>query len=123
MELRFSVLARNREFSKAMRRIRPRFTPLLEEFARAELENPMHQAILVGITADKGPEFFQEVLNSDGFFQVLAGVQIPASDSSLLNDVFAILRRAAQTCPFSNPDHQTIQTVFNNTQSRVLIPE
>lgn len=120
MELRFSVLARNREFAKAMRRIRPRFAPLLEAFAQTELVNPIHQAILVGVTDDKGPEFFEEVPNSDGFFQVLAGVQMPGSDSILAKEVFGILRRAARACPFSKPDHQTIQVVFDTTESSVL---
>jgi hypothetical protein len=121
MELSFGALARNRSFSKAMHRIRPRFDALLEAFGRTQLVNPIHQAILVGITDDKGPEFFEEVPNRDGYFQVLAGVDLPASDSILARQVFAILRRAAQTCPFSMPDQETIQSVFDMQESSLLV--
>jgi hypothetical protein len=93
---------------------------LEEAFARTELVTPIHQAILVGVTDDKGPEFFEEVPNSDGYFQVLAGVHMPDSDSILTKEVFDILRRAARACPFSKPDHQTIQAVFEATESSVL---
>ncbi len=120
MDLNIGVAARTRAFSKAMARILPRFDPLVEAFARTELVNPIYQAILVGVTDDKGPDFFEEVPNSDGFFQVLAGVHMPTSDSILTKEVFDILRRAARACPFSKPDQQTIQTVFDTVQSSVL---
>src|SRR6266446_6616957 len=119
MELRFSVLARDREFAKAMRRIRPRFASFVEVFATTELVNPIHQAILVGITDDKGPEFFEEVPNKDGFFQVLAGVRMKHSDVDLVKVVFDTLRRAAKACPFSKPDHETIQRVFEDSEAKV----
>ena len=109
MELRFSVLARDREFAKAMRRIRPRFAPLLEAFARTQLVNPIHEAILVGITDEKEAQFFEEVANRDGFFQILAGVHSNYSDLELAKEVFGLLRRAAKTCPFSKPDDAAIQ--------------
>jgi hypothetical protein len=119
MELRFSVLARNREFAQAMRRIRPRFSPLVDVFATTELINPIHEAILVGITDDKGPNFFEEVPNRDGFFQVLAGVDLKQSDEMLVKNVFDTLRRAAIACPFSKPDHGTIQRVFDESEPKV----
>ena len=119
MELRFSVLARDREFGKAMRRIRPRFAPLLVMFAKTTLTDPIHQAILVGLTDDKGPEFFDEVANRDGFFQVLAGVEMKGSDLDLTKEVFGILRRAAKACPFSKPDHETIERVFAQSEAQV----
>lgn len=120
MDLNIGYAARSRAFSKAMARIMPRFDPLVKAIAQTELVNPIHQAILVGVTDDKGPEFFEEVPNSDGFFQVLAGVQMPASDSILTKEVFGILRRATLACPFSKPDHQTMQMVFDTTESSVL---
>jgi hypothetical protein len=64
MELSFSVLARNRQFAKAMRRIRPLFAPLVERFAEADLPSAIHQAILIGITDDKGPAFFKQIFDS-----------------------------------------------------------
>jgi hypothetical protein len=83
------------------------------------LVNPIHEALLVGITDDKGPEFFEEVPNRDGFFQVLAGVQTKGSDLDLTKEVFNILRRAAKACPFSKPDHETIESVFDEFEDKV----
>lgn len=113
MELRFSVLARDRRFAKAMRRIRPRFAQLFEAFANTELANPIHEAILVGITDDQKPPFFEEVPNRDGFFQVLAGCDMKGSDEELTKEVFEILRRAATACPFSEVDHEKTQQIFD----------
>lgn len=120
MELRFSVLARDRHFAKAMRRIRPRFAQLFEAFAKTELANPIHEAILVGITDDQKPPFFEEVPNNDGFFQVLAGCDMPDSDEELTRQVFDVLRRAAAVCPFSKIDHERVQQVFDIEQSAIV---
>src|SRR5215471_5994160 len=106
MQLRFSVLARDRAFSKAMRRVRAKIQPLLDAFEATELNNPIHEAILVGITDDKRPEFFEEVENNDGFFQMLAGCSHRRTDNDLTADVFDILQRAVCRCPFTAPDHE-----------------
>jgi hypothetical protein len=120
MELRFSTVARDRRFSKAMRRIRPRFAPLVEAFALVDLTDSIHQAILVIVTDERGPECFEEMPNSDGFFQVMAGVRIGQSDLELTRDVFCILRRAATLCPFSKPDHETMQRLFDDAEARII---
>ena len=69
MQLRISVLARDRGFSKDMRSVRARLKPLLAAFEAIELDHPIHEAILVGITADKGAELFEQVENNDVFFK------------------------------------------------------
>jgi hypothetical protein len=112
MQLRLSVLARNRAFSKAMRRVRPKIQPLLDAFEATELEHPIHEAILVGITDDKGPEFFEEVENNDGVFQILAGCTHQGTDNELTADVFGILHRAVNLCPFATPDHDKFEALF-----------
>lgn len=119
MDLRFSVLASDRDFARAMRRIRPRFAPLVEAFAKMELLNPIHQAILVGITDTEKTDFFEEVPNRDGYFQVLAGVRVTDSDWDLAKQVLDILRRAATVCPFSKPDHEKIQRVFDAAEGKI----
>ena len=69
MQLRISVLARDRGFSKDMRSVRARLKPLLAAFEAIELDHPIHEAILVGITDDKGAELFEQVENNDVFFK------------------------------------------------------
>ena len=120
MQLRFSVCARDRAFSKAMRRVRARLQPLLDAFEEAALQHPIHEAILVGITDEKGAEYFQEVENDDGFFQVLAGCSFKGSDEELAEDVFCILQRAVRLCPFATPDHSTFETLFGRLRSTLL---
>lgn len=120
MQLRFSVLARNRAFSKAMRRVRTKLQPLMDAFESVELEHPIHEAILVGITDDQPSEFFEEVENNDGFFQVLAGCSLRGGDDELAEDVFEIMRRATRVCPFATPDHETFQALFERLRPTVL---
>jgi hypothetical protein len=92
----------------------------MASFAKTTLVNPVHQAILVGITDDKGPEFFEEVPNCDGFFQVIAGCQPKESDSDLTKEVYNILRRAAKACAFSKVDHEAVKKVFDLSEADVL---
>lgn len=120
MQLRFSVLARNREFSKAMRRVRPKIQPLLDEFDATRLDHAIHEAILVGITDDKGPEFIQEVENGDGFFQVLAGCSQGGTDDELMAEVFDILQRSASLCPFAAPDRKKLEALFARSRRELL---
>ncbi len=120
MQLRFSVLARNRSFSKAMRRIRVKLQPLLDEFESVEMQNPIHEAILVGLTDDQAPDFFEEVENNDGFFQVLAGVGFSDSDDELTEAVFERLRRASLACPFSRPDQEAFASLFDRMRPTVV---
>jgi hypothetical protein len=120
MQLRFSVLARNRAFSKAMLRVRTKLQPLLDAFEATVLDHPIHEAIVVGITDDKGTEFFEEVENSDGFFQVLSGCSLRGTDDELTEDVFEILHRAVRTCPFATPDHGKFEAMFARLRPLVL---
>jgi hypothetical protein len=120
MELNFSFAARNRRFSKAMRRIEDRFKPLIDAFELVDLSHPIQEAILVIITDDKGPEFFEEVENRDGYFQVIAGCSQRGSDDELAEDVFGMLLRAVRLCPFSDPDHQRYEAMFARLRPSVL---
>ena len=120
MQLRFSVLARDRSFSKAMRRVRVQLQPLMDVFEGVELDHPIHEAILVGITDDQGPEFFEEVENNDGFFQVLAGCSLQSTDEALAEVVFDILHRATMACPFVTPDHEKFEALFDRLRPTVL---
>ncbi len=120
MKIRFGVLARERAFAKAMRRIRPRLQSLTEPISHIVLTNPIHEAILVGITDDKAGDFFEEVPNSDGYFQVLAGCELKSSDEELIAEVFTILHRAATACPFSSVDREKIEGVFQASRKHVV---
>jgi hypothetical protein len=118
MQLGLSVFARERSFLNATRRIRPRLQPLLDEFERVNLQ-PTYNAILVGITDDQGLQFFEEVPNNDGFFQVLAGCSAAASDEELKRQVFEILHRAVESCPLPKEDRRACEELFARHESLI----
>lgn len=120
MQLRFSVLARNRTFSKAMRLVRLKIQPLLDAFEATELAHPIHEAILVGITDDKDAQYFEEIENNDGFFQVIAGCRQNGTIEEFARDVFEILQRAVRLCPFATPDRETFEDLFATFRPVVL---
>ena len=120
MQLIFSVCARNRAFSKAMRQVRLKIQPLLEAFEKIPLEHPIHEAILVGITDDLQAGFFEEVENRDGYFQVMAGCGELDAENRLTEEVFEILHRAVQLCPFANVDNQKFESLFAEIRPTLL---
>ena len=120
MELCLSVAARDRRFSRAIQRVRPRFEPLLDRVSKLELTNPIHSAILVGITDDNGSEHFREVPNDEGFFQVVAGCELQTSDGKLTRQVFEILRRATKACPLTPADQASVQAIFDHCERDVV---
>lgn len=123
MQLSFSVATRSRAFAKAMRRVRSKLQPLLDAFEATALEHPIHQAILVGITDEKGQDFFEEVKNDEGFFQVIVGCCERVTEKQLAEDVFEILLRAVRLCPFSRPDHEKFEHLFDRLRPVVLATE
>lgn len=112
MHLNYSTIARNRAFSRAMHRVDPLLQPLLAALEAVRLEHPLHETILVGITDDRPPQFFEEIENKDGLFQVLAGCSLRGGDEELVADVFEILRNAVRFCPFASQDHQAFEAIF-----------
>lgn len=120
MQFRLSVAAENRMFSKAMRRIRPRFQPLTDAFEAVEVEQPIYEAILVGVTDSRSPDFCQEIENGDGYFQMLFGCSLRDWDQELAEDVFDILLRATRLCPFANSDREVFDSLFERMRPIVL---
>lgn len=103
-----------------MRRVRLRIQPLLDEFGEIEFEHPIYQAVLVGVTDEKPDGFLQEIENSDGFFQVLAGCAFHESDDVMTSALFEVLRRATDLCPFADNDRAIVKQTFERVKSRVV---
>ncbi len=106
MQLLISVAASDRLFAKAFRRVRPGLDPLCAAFATVGMINPIHAALLIGLTNDRPPGDFAIVPNREGFFQVLAGVDPLSTDAQLHGAVLAIIRKTVVACPFSDPDRE-----------------
>ncbi len=77
MELRLSVMARDRQFAKAMRRVRQRIQPLLDAFADVQMLNPIHKAILVGVTTTNLPRTFARLQTMTGSFKSCLALNMP----------------------------------------------
>jgi hypothetical protein len=103
-----------------MHRVDPLMQPLLAALETVRLEHPLHETILVGITDDRPPQFFEEIENKDGLFQVLAGCSLRGGDDELVADVFEILRNTIRFCPFSSQDHQAFETIFRRLQPAII---
>lgn len=106
MRISISIAARDRQFSKNFRKIRPSFDIFFSEFAAVQLVNPIHEAILIGITDSESEEYFKTIPNKDGYFQILAGVKNTNELEDLKGKVLKIIQKAILACPFSSPDKE-----------------
>jgi hypothetical protein len=114
MRLSLSVAASDRTFAKAMRRVRPSFELLCQEFGKIELESPIHEAILLGFTDSRDAGYLAEEKNRDGFFQVIAGCNWPATDEQLRKAMIDSILRAVRLCPFTTNDRVRFEELVRN---------
>lgn len=106
MDLSVSLLAHDRIFAKAMRRIRPRIESLAQGFRSVEMDSPLDEALLISFVDKKAPTFFEEVPNLDGYYQVIVGVPPGAPDDELFRHVVSMVREAITRYQFSDPDRR-----------------
>ena len=119
MKLGLSIASDSRQFSRMMRRIRPRVQSLIDAFDSVDLRNPIHDALLVGVSNSLPADRCDVVPNDDSFFQLQIGWPTncdlsPDGDDANVELLVAILRRAAAECPFSEPDAVTIRSLFDD---------
>jgi hypothetical protein len=112
MKLLIGLAVRDRLFGKAMQRVLPSFDSLRSEFEKTELIDPIHNAILVGLTDDRDPAYFEETPNNKGNFQVLLGCPRAANDEELKQAVFERIKRVVMACPFSAPDKASFERLL-----------
>ena len=114
MEILVSIAARDRQFGRQIRRVRPALDPLLEELASVVLVDPIHEAILIGLT-DATPAGSVDIIpNRDGYFQVIAGLPAGGSDEDRLVQVVAAMKQAVAACPFSDPDRLSLLALLES---------
>lgn len=113
MELNISVAARNRLFGKAVRRVYPALEELMRSFELKIPSRSESDAILVGLTDDKPDNYFVEIENSDGFFQVIAGCPLPTTDRKLIEAIAERVLRAVKECPMKDKDAQLAMVMID----------
>ncbi len=113
MNLLLSTASETRPRSKALRRVLPLFRSLEQQFPAIPLQDPIHHALLV-VIVERPPDYFDEVPNHNGKFQVHTGYDLsfapsPDNDLRLSRDLFQRIRAAVLACPFSTPDRDAVQ--------------
>jgi hypothetical protein len=98
--------------------VRHAFDSLYRDFEALQLAHHIHDAVLIGVTDDEPVGYFQEIPNSDGFFQVLIGMgsasEISAlSEGALRSLLYVQIRKGILACPFSDPDRQAIDRLLS----------
>jgi len=91
MKISLSIAAQDRLFSKAIRRVRPNFDELFDAFCQVEITNPIHEAILIGLT-----------------------------DSELKAELFNIIEQAVQSCPFTNSDKKRFTDLLQEWKPKLI---
>jgi hypothetical protein len=120
VRISLSVAVTNRQFGKNVRAVRPFFVTMFEEFGAVELENPIHEAMLIAITDGEPEGSFKKIANKDGYFQILAGVKPSAEGDELKATIFSIICKAVNECPFSQPDKRAFR-LWIDTWSKAFI--
>lgn len=69
MKILLSVGAENRHFAKNIRLVRPSFDSLFLAFSLVKMVDPIHDAILIGVTDAKSDGYFEIIPNKEVFFK------------------------------------------------------
>jgi hypothetical protein len=119
MDVSLSVAARDRRFSKAMFRARGEFDFFFREFAKLKLNNPIHEALLIGVTDDIPHDLMEVVPNKDGYYQVLVGCASPMTDEERKIWLYQLLERVFAQCPFSASDKTNALALLTQWRRRL----
>jgi len=125
MRLSVSIAAKSKAFAKAMRRIRPKFDSLLDAFEANGLGDPIHEAILIGVTDSMGINEIRIIPNRDGFFQAICGFGeqtsfLPENDCALELMLFERIQSVVAKCPFTSPDRATVLVLLRDWATKHL---
>lgn len=119
MRLSLSIAAKSNAFTKAIRRIRPKFDSLFAAFEAKVLNNPIHEAILIGVSDSMNIEEVRIIPNKDGFFQAICGFGeqtsfLPENDRSLELMLVERIQHVVEKCPLTNTDKAMMLTLLRD---------
>ncbi|WP_157632221.1 hypothetical protein [Variovorax sp. CF313] len=120
MKINLGVAAQTPQFSKKMRRIRPAFELLFDDFSNIKLTNPIYDSILIGVTDSQSVDYFEEIKNREGYFQILAGMSGDFSDEKAKELIFEIVKKSIQACPFSRPDKELLMRFLDEWKLKLF---
>lgn len=123
MNFSIAVVSKNRSYTKAFKRVMLDLQPLIDALENIEMKCPIGDSVLV-MTSDEGnlkPFEIVEIPNKDVLFQYAAGIKEYVSDAELKMDLFLTLRFVVKKVPFSTPDHEQYDNIFQTMASKFIV--
>lgn len=117
MDIRLSIAARNRNFSRAMRRLRPIVESALAKLRRIELEHPTWTEVLIGIADDRDAGHIETVPNNHNVLQILIGFPsdvalLPANDREILAVMLVQMCTVVRECRLTPADEKAVTDIL-----------
>ncbi len=115
MELRLSTAARNRAFSKAVRRIGPSIESLLSNIQLTELTDPTWSTVRLTLTDELQFGNINETGADDGVLQLCAGFPVfadwsPENDANIRTAITDTIRLALDQCGLTPSDREMLHS-------------
>jgi hypothetical protein len=116
MELTVGFATSDRRFARATFRLGSRIEEIERAFEKVPIANAGCDGIIVGVTDDKQPGYFEVIPNDDSVFQVLVGCRQSPSDEELVRDVYKILERVIRESPLGQVDQDAAVNALEEHQ-------
>lgn len=117
MKLNIGVAARDRMFSKSMRRVRPQLDELGAALEAVKMLDPLQTSTLILVTDENEPGSLKVVSSNDGTFQVIAGCSPGLAEGDLKKELAAIVRKTVDASSFSSPDRDAFDAVIKSWET------
>ena len=112
MRLSFGCGTRHRAFGKMFRRVANELEPFIHAFGELSIDHPDYDALLIDITYDEAPNFFELVENKERYLQVLAGCRPDVTADELHHHLIATTQRIIRLCPLTSKERHRIETLI-----------
>jgi hypothetical protein len=119
MQIKLSIAARNRQFSRAMRRVRPAVQAKLDLIEAHGITNPTWDVVLLAITDEYDSDRLDIIQNNDDILQIINGFpsELDLSQSNDENIRLAVLkcvRNAIVECGLTPNDFAAIDAILDH---------
>jgi hypothetical protein len=118
MQIKLSIAARNRQFSRAMHRVRPAVQATLDLIETHSLTNPTWGVVLLAITDEYDSDRLDIIPNKDDVLQIINGFPSEldlsqGNDENLRLAVLQCVRNAIAECELTPRDFAAIDAILD----------
>jgi hypothetical protein len=120
MQIQLSIAARNRQFSRAMKRVRPLVQDKLNLIEELRLKNPTWDVVLLAITDEYDFDRLEIIPNNDDVLQIINGFPSAldlsqSNDANICSAVLQCVRNSVHECRLTPDDYAMIEAILNTT--------